>query len=247
MNTVTAAPNARREPRATRLARAVAAATSCVSESTSSSLATGRADSKRLLDAIASLSPDSHCNSLPRVVRRHRNRRFRRMNTGRDPKTLRTIDEWRARNRCYPRLGSGNSAPGDRSGMRIRSIDHSETRMTPIEPHPRQLGLSDYLAILDRRKWVIIQSTLIVAVVAFILSAQQDKVFAARRRGACSPGRTCRRSSPASRAPTSTSRPGAVRRDAGRPRPRRPPSRSARSRRPSSRPHGGRSSSRAPR
>ena len=51
--------------------------------------------------------------------------------------------------------------------------------MTPIEPHPRQLGLSDYLALLGRRKWVIVQSTLIVAVVAFVLSAQQDKVFAA--------------------------------------------------------------------
>lgn len=51
--------------------------------------------------------------------------------------------------------------------------------MTPIEPQHRQLGLSDYLAILDRRKWIIVQSTLIVAVVAFILSAQQEKVFAA--------------------------------------------------------------------
>ena len=51
--------------------------------------------------------------------------------------------------------------------------------MTPIEPTNRQLGLSDYLAILDRRKWIIIQSTVIVALVAFILSAQQEKVFAA--------------------------------------------------------------------
>ena len=31
--------------------------------------------------------------------------------------------------------------------------------MTPIEPQYRQLGLSDYLAILNRRKWIIIQST----------------------------------------------------------------------------------------
>ena len=51
--------------------------------------------------------------------------------------------------------------------------------MTPIEPQYRQLGLSDYLAILNRRKWIIIQSTVIVAVVAFILSAQQAKVFSA--------------------------------------------------------------------
>ena len=51
--------------------------------------------------------------------------------------------------------------------------------MTPIEPQHRQLGLSDYLAILNRRKWIIIQSTVIVAVVAFILSAQQAKVFSA--------------------------------------------------------------------
>ena len=51
--------------------------------------------------------------------------------------------------------------------------------MTPIEPQYRQLGLSDYLAILNRRKWIIIQSTAIVAVVAFILSAQQAKVFSA--------------------------------------------------------------------
>ena len=51
--------------------------------------------------------------------------------------------------------------------------------MTSMETHPRQLGLNDYLAILDRRKWVIAQSTIIVAVVAFILSAQQEKVFAA--------------------------------------------------------------------
>jgi capsular exopolysaccharide synthesis family protein len=58
-------------------------------------------------------------------------------------------------------------------------LDDSKRRMTPIEPQNRQPGLSDYIAILDRRKWIIIQSTLIVAVVAFILSAQQDKVFAA--------------------------------------------------------------------
>jgi succinoglycan biosynthesis transport protein ExoP len=51
--------------------------------------------------------------------------------------------------------------------------------MTPSELHPRQLGLSDYLAILNRRKWVIVQTTLVVAVVAFVLSARQDKVFEA--------------------------------------------------------------------
>jgi capsular exopolysaccharide synthesis family protein len=51
--------------------------------------------------------------------------------------------------------------------------------MTPIDPQHRQLGLSDYLAILNRRKWIIIQSTLIVAVVAFILSAQQEKLYSA--------------------------------------------------------------------
>ena len=87
--------------------------------------------------------------------------------------------------------------------------------MTPIEPQYRQLGLSDYLAILNRRKWIIIQSTVIVAVVAFILSAQQAKVFSAGAEvlltrqnlsnvvtGVHEPGRV--------------RRPGAVRRDAGR-------------------------------
>jgi tyrosine-protein kinase len=51
--------------------------------------------------------------------------------------------------------------------------------MMPSELHPRQLGLSDYLAILNRRKWVIVQTTLIVGIVAFLLSARQDKVFEA--------------------------------------------------------------------
>ena len=51
--------------------------------------------------------------------------------------------------------------------------------MTSMETHPRQLGLTDYLAILDRRKWVIVQSVLIVAVVAFVLSARQASVYAA--------------------------------------------------------------------
>lgn len=102
------------------------------------------------------------------------------MNTGREPETLRvgTTRLAARRDRCYPRLGvrRGTNALGLSD---FAWVDHTETRMTPIEPHPRQLGLSDYLAILDRRKWVIIQSTLIVAVVAFILSAQQEKVFGA--------------------------------------------------------------------
>jgi tyrosine-protein kinase len=51
--------------------------------------------------------------------------------------------------------------------------------MMPTELHPRQLGLNDYLAILNRRKWVIVQTTLIVTVVAFVLSSRQDKVFQA--------------------------------------------------------------------
>lgn len=51
--------------------------------------------------------------------------------------------------------------------------------MTPGDLHPRQLGLSDYLTILNRRKWVIVQTTLIVAVVAFFLSARQDRVYEA--------------------------------------------------------------------
>lgn len=51
--------------------------------------------------------------------------------------------------------------------------------MTSMDTHPRQLGLTDYLAILDRRKWVIVQSVLIVAVVAFVLSARQESVHAA--------------------------------------------------------------------
>lgn len=51
--------------------------------------------------------------------------------------------------------------------------------MTPGDLHPRQLGLSDYLTILNRRKWVIVQTTLIVAMVAFFLSARQDAVYEA--------------------------------------------------------------------
>lgn len=51
--------------------------------------------------------------------------------------------------------------------------------MSQGELHPRQLGLSDYLTILNRRKWVIVQTTLIVAIVAFFLSARQEKVFQA--------------------------------------------------------------------
>lgn len=51
--------------------------------------------------------------------------------------------------------------------------------MTPTELTHRQLGLSDYLAVLNRRKWVIIQTTVIVAAVAYALSARQDKVFQA--------------------------------------------------------------------
>jgi succinoglycan biosynthesis transport protein ExoP len=52
--------------------------------------------------------------------------------------------------------------------------------MTPGDLHPRQLGLSDYLTILNRRKWVIVQTTLIVAIVAFFLSARQDAVYEAQ-------------------------------------------------------------------
>ncbi len=50
--------------------------------------------------------------------------------------------------------------------------------MTPPEPH-RQPGLADYLAILNRRKWVIVQTTLIVAVVAYFMSVRQDAVHQA--------------------------------------------------------------------
>lgn len=52
--------------------------------------------------------------------------------------------------------------------------------MTPGDLHPRQLSLSDYITILNRRKWVIVQTTLIVAIVAFFLSARQDAVYEAR-------------------------------------------------------------------
>lgn len=51
--------------------------------------------------------------------------------------------------------------------------------MTPLEPPQTQPGLSDYLAILNRRKWVIVQAVAIVTVVAYILSAQQPKQFEA--------------------------------------------------------------------
>jgi tyrosine-protein kinase len=50
--------------------------------------------------------------------------------------------------------------------------------MTPQETS-RQLSLADYLAILNRRKWLIVQTTLIVAVVAYVMSARQTEVFRA--------------------------------------------------------------------
>lgn len=47
------------------------------------------------------------------------------------------------------------------------------------EQQTRQLSLHDYLTILDRRKWVIIEATVIAAAVAFFVSLSQDKVFTA--------------------------------------------------------------------
>lgn len=50
--------------------------------------------------------------------------------------------------------------------------------MTPAESDsPSQRDLADYLAVLRRRKWVIVQSVAIVALVAFFLSVRQEKVF----------------------------------------------------------------------
>ncbi len=51
--------------------------------------------------------------------------------------------------------------------------------MTPHDSHHAQPDLSDYLALLNRRKWVIAQSIVIVAAVAYFLSAQQSKLFEA--------------------------------------------------------------------
>jgi len=45
----------------------------------------------------------------------------------------------------------------------------------PNRNHPR--SLDDYLAILRRRKWVVIESVVIVAIVTGLLSLQQQKVF----------------------------------------------------------------------
>lgn len=61
----------------------------------------------------------------------------------------------------------------------MQDVDQTEVSMSQGELHPRQLGLSDYLTILNRRKLVIVQTTLIVAIVAFFLSARQEKVFQA--------------------------------------------------------------------
>lgn len=47
-------------------------------------------------------------------------------------------------------------------------------------PHPvHQRSLDDYLAILRRRKWVVIESMVLVALVTGVLSLQQPKVFRA--------------------------------------------------------------------
>jgi succinoglycan biosynthesis transport protein ExoP len=51
--------------------------------------------------------------------------------------------------------------------------------MTPLDLPQTQPGLSDYLAILNRRKWVVVQAVAIVTVVAYVLSAQQAKEFQA--------------------------------------------------------------------
>lgn len=74
------------------------------------------------------------------------------MSTDAEPKTLR-LDTTRLvthGSRCYPRPGV-RSGTGAQDLSVFARVDQTETRMTPIEPHPRQLGLSDYLAILDRR------------------------------------------------------------------------------------------------
>jgi tyrosine-protein kinase len=46
-------------------------------------------------------------------------------------------------------------------------------------PETRQLTLSEYLSILQRRKWVILEVTIAVAVVAVVLSLQQSKLYRA--------------------------------------------------------------------
>lgn len=50
--------------------------------------------------------------------------------------------------------------------------------MTQTDPQT-QLTLADYVAVLGRRKWVIMQLTAIAAIVAFVFSTLQDKVFQA--------------------------------------------------------------------
>ena len=47
------------------------------------------------------------------------------------------------------------------------------------EHQTRQLSLHDYLSIIDRRKWVIIEATIVAAAVAFFVSFSQAKVFTA--------------------------------------------------------------------
>ena len=51
--------------------------------------------------------------------------------------------------------------------------------MTQGSHSTRPATLNDYVAVLRRRKWIIVQTTVLVTVVALVLSLQQTKVFEA--------------------------------------------------------------------
>ena len=55
---------------------------------------------------------------------------------------------------------------------------HTET-MTSVDHPSRQRTLADYLAILQRRRWVAIVPLLLVPIVAFVYSSGQDATYAA--------------------------------------------------------------------
>lgn len=51
--------------------------------------------------------------------------------------------------------------------------------VTPVDHRHTDLTLADYVAVLRRHKWVIILTTIIVPLTAYIVSAQQPRVYSA--------------------------------------------------------------------
>ena len=85
-------------------------------------------------------------------------------------------------------------------------LRRSQKNMGLDEAQPHPSTLNDYIAVIRRRKWVVIQAMILVPVAAVLLSLHQHKLFQSSAQ-VYSAGRTLRRTSPVRRIRRSSSRP----------------------------------------